>query len=144
MGADATWPLQQGLVKHLEQDLSLKKHFNNTLKILDQHECACEGRAAGAGFPQVILGDNFAKAWSSATFEGQEHELTLHLWTNDGGSPASKQIAGIIIDRLHNADFPVSGHALVDLQFASSETRYREDLGRFHCCLQFKALTVSD
>jgi len=142
MGADATWPLQQGLVKYLEQDLSLKKHLGKTPKIFDQQEIAKE--SAKAGCPRVVLGDNFSKAWSSATFEGQEHDLTLHLWTNEGGSRASKEIAGVIIDRLHNADFPVAGHALVDLQFASSETRYHEDLGRFHCRLQFKALTVSD
>ena len=146
MGVDATWPLQQGLLKYLEQDLSLKKHLGKNVKIFDQNEIPGKNSQSSdkAGFPKVILGDNFSKAWSSATFEGQEHDLTLHLWTNEGGSPASKKIAGVIIDRLHNADFPVPGHALVDLQFASSETRYREDLGRFHCRLQFKALTVSD
>jgi len=102
MGADATWPLQQGLVKYLEQDLSLKKHLGKTPKIFDQQEIAKE--SAKAGCPRVVLGDNFSKAWSSATFEGQEHDLTLHLWTNEGGSRASKEIAGVIIDRLHNAD----------------------------------------
>lgn len=137
MSADATWPLQKGLLEHLKSDLSLKKHLSDPARIYDQQE-------KGEGYPKLTLGDSLAKAWSSATFDGQEHEITLHLWTSEGGSRASKEVAGLVIDRLHNADFPVPGHALVDLQFASSETRYKEEQGLFHCRLAFKALTVSD
>ena len=87
---------------------------------------------------------NDARAWSSATFDGQEHELAFDLWTSGGGSAESKEIAGAIIDRLHNADFPVTGHALVDLQFSNSETRYLQEKGVFQCHLRFRALTVND
>ena len=137
MSADATWPLQKGLLGHLRSDLSVKKHLGKTMRIYDQQE-------RGEGYPYLALGDSHTKAWSSATFDGQEHDITLHLWISDGGSAASKEIAGAVIDRLHNADFPIPGHALVDMQFASSETRYQEDRGLFHCRLTFKALTVSD
>ncbi|HXV73159.1 MAG TPA: DUF3168 domain-containing protein, partial [Sphingomonadales bacterium] len=82
--------------------------------------------------------------WSSATFDGQEHRLTFDLWTGQGGSAEAKKVAGCIIDRLHDADFPVPGHALVDLQFSSSETRYLEEEGLFLTHLVFTALTVSD
>jgi len=137
MSADATWPLQKGLFSHLRNDLSLKKHLSDPPRVFDQQEQA-------DGFPRLVWGDSFAKVWSSATFDGQEHEIILNLWTCDGGSAVSKEIAGAVIDRLHNADFPVTGHALVDMQFSSSETRYKEELGLFHCRLTFKALTVSD
>jgi len=137
MSADATWPLQTGLFSHLRSDLSLKQHLGDPPKIFDQQEQA-------EGYPRLVWGDSKAKTWSSATFDGQEHEVTMHLWTSDGGSAASKEVAGALIDRLHNADFPVTGHALVDMQFASSETRYKEERGLFHCRLTFKALTVSD
>ena len=137
MGADATWPLQQGVLKHLKAGKSLKKHLGDPPRIAD--------RNAGEGaFPRLVIGDSQARAWASATFDGQEHELCFELWTSGGGSAESKEIAGVIIDRLHNADFPVPGHALVDLQFADSETRYLEERGAFHCRLRFRALTVSD
>ena len=137
MGADATWSLQQGILQHLKSDLSLKTHFGGTSKILDQNE-------KSKGYPCLVLGNSQARAWSSATFDGQEHELAFDLWTSSGGSAESKELAGAIIDRLHNADFPVIGHALVDLQFTDSETRYLQEKGIFHCRLHFKALTVSD
>lgn len=137
MGADASLPLQQGILLHLKSCKSLKAHLGDPPRISDQTE------KTGV-YPELLLGDSFAKAWSSATFEGQEHDLRLNLWTADGGSAAAKKIAGAVIDRLHDADFPVKGHALVDLQFASSETRYLEERGLFHCHLAFKVLTVSD
>ena len=137
MSADATWPLQQGLFCHLKSDVSLKKHLGHPMRLYDQTE-------KRGGYPHLVLGDSQTKAWSSATFDGQEHDTTLHLWTNDGGSAASKEVAGAVIDRLHDADFPIAGHALVDMQFSSSETRYMEEEGRFYCRLTFKALTVSD
>ena len=137
MSADASWPLQKGILLHLKSCKSLKQHLGDHPRIFDQTE------KTGV-FPELLLGDSFAKAWSSATFEGQEHDLRLNLWTADGGSAAAKKIAGAVIDRLHDADFKVKGHALVDLQFASSETRYLEESGLFHCHLAFKALTVSD
>ncbi len=64
MGVDATWPLQQGLVKYLEQDLSLKKHLGKNVKIFDQNENAGKNthKVDKAKFPKVILGDNFSKA----------------------------------------------------------------------------------
>jgi len=137
MSADASWPLQKGILLHLKSCKLLKQHLGNPPRILEQTEKA-------RVYPKLVLGDSFAKAWSSATFEGQEHDLRLNLWTADGGSAAAKKIAGAVIDRLHDADFKVKGHALVDLQFASSETRYLEEKGLFHTHLAFKALTVSD
>lgn len=137
MGADASWPLQQGILKHLKTSKSLQDHLGKPPRIFDQTE-------KRGIYPELLMGNSKAKAWSSATFDGQEHDLTFHLWTAEEGSAGAKKIAGSIIDRLHDADFPVPGHALVDMQFSSSETRYLEDKGLFHCRLVFKALTVSD
>ena len=137
LGADATWPLQQGVLQHLKSDISLKAHLGDPPRLQDQNE-------KRKSYPCLVLGDTQARAWSSATFDGQEHDLAFDLWTSGGGSAESKEIAGAVIDRLHNADFPVAGHALVDLQFSNSETRYLPEKGVFQCRLRFKALTVSD
>lgn len=137
MGADASWPLEQGLLHHLKNCLSIKKHLGNPPRVITQGE-------KSGNFPELVMGDSTAKAWSSATFDGQEHRLTFDLWTSGGGSAEAKKVAGAVIDRLHDADFPVPGHALVDLQFASSETRYLEEEGVFLTRLAFTALTVSD
>ena len=52
--------------------------------------------------------------------------------------------ASALIDELHNSDFPIPGHALVDLQFESSLTRFVESRRLYHCTVTFKGLTVSD
>jgi Protein of unknown function (DUF3168) len=138
MTQDASLPLHRGLVAHLKQDLSLRRHLGDPPCILE--------RAPGAGetVPCLAFGDFESRAWRSAAFDGQEHDIRLELWTGEGGAEASKAAAGEIIDRLHNADFRLAGHTLVDLQFESAETRFHPDRQAWHCRLRFKALTVAD
>lgn len=70
--------------------------------------------------------------------------MVLDIWCDHNGDKHIKQIASIVIERLHNADLPIPGHALVDLQFEASETRHWQDKQLEHCRLEFSALTVSD
>lgn len=137
MGTDASWPLQQAILDRLKSSKAICTHLGMPPAILDQGE-------AGEGYPFLRLGASRAKAWHSATFDGQEHEIIMHLWNRDGGSNRSKEMAAALVDELHDADFPVPGHALVDLQFDSSETRFSEPEAAYHCQLTFKGLTVSD
>lgn len=134
---DASWPLHRAVIKQLKGDTALKALVGEKLIIRDQDQ-------ATVSYPHIKIGDSFTNAWQSATFDGQEHEFSLHLWSREGGSEKSKEIASAVINLLHNADFPIPGHALVDLQFESAETRYRKDKGAYHCLIRFKGLTVSD
>lgn len=137
MTKDATYPLHRGLVEHLKKGKEIHRHLGAPPRIYDSPA----GRDVT---PRLEFGECRARAWSSATFDGQEHDIVFNLYTGEGGAAASKEAAGAIIDRLHNADFPVPGHALVDLQFESSETRFHGQGEGAHCRLAFRALTVSD
>jgi len=94
------------------------------------------------------LGPNQTKGWRSHAFDGQEHRIRLIAYNRDGGSDMARKLVNATIGELHDADFPVPGHALVDLQFEFSETRYiqkpDEQEGVFETKMEFKALTVSD
>lgn len=158
MGADAAWPLHKAISTVLADSDELQSCLGNPPRIFD-------GFAPEAPMPYLAFGDSRSRAWQSATFDGQEHEITLHLWSPADDAEQSRQIAGVIINLLHDADLPVPGHALVDMQFESSETRYLSgsragtragteaneglsanadgDQAR-HCLLTFKGLTVSD
>lgn len=137
MGTDATWPLEVSLVKRLGESQRLKEILGEVPRITDLSRSEKEP-------PFLVIGNSKANSGHSATFDGQEHELELHLWTREGGCSGSKAAASALIDELHNADFPVQGHALVDLQFESSTTRYIASRRLYHCTLTFKGLTVSD
>ncbi len=166
MGADAAWPLHKAISTVLAESTELRGFLGNPIRLTDGG--LSDGFAPDAPMPRLAFGDSRSRAWQSATFDGQEHEITLHLWSPPGDANQSRQIAAAIINLLHDADLPVPGHALVDMQFESSETRHlagtkREsgpgdgaavagetdngataDQGACHCLLTFKGLTVSD
>lgn len=149
MGTDAAWPLHKAVMTVLAESSELQIYLGNPPRVFD-------GYVVDASMPHLAFGDNRSRAWQSATFDGQEHEITLHLWSPPDDAEQSRRIAGVIINLLHDADLPVPGHALVDMQFESSETRYLASNGcaggsegdngdqACHCLLTFKGLTVSD
>ncbi|MCG8505489.1 MAG: DUF3168 domain-containing protein [Sphingomonadales bacterium] len=137
MTTDASWPLQRSVHGALATCEALQPFLGDPPRILLR---PCKETA----FPHVTFGDSRSKTWSSATFDGQEHEMVLDIWSDQDAAADVKQIAAIVIERLHNADLPIPGHALVDLQFESSETRLWQEKRLEHCRLEFSALTVSD
>ena len=166
MGTDAAWPLHKVISTVLEESTELRGFLGNPIRLSDGG--SSDGYTPETPMPRLAFGDSRSRAWQSATFDGQEHEITLHLWSPPDDADRSRQIAGVIINLLHDADLPVPGHALVDMQFESSETRYlagtsrgngqgdgaamdgekgngaAADQGACHCLLTFKGLTVSD
>ena len=137
MLCDAALPLQRQIINQLETNADLLSLMHGEFKIGDQTD-------VGDNFPRIVLGDTRAFVWKSATFDGQEHEFQLVLWNVEGGSDMAKSIGAAIIGVLHNADFPIVGHALVDMQFEKSETRYIESIKGYQTIIHFKSLTVCD
>lgn len=158
MGTDAAWPLHKAITAVLVESKDLRGLLGDPLRLADG--CYAADCMPDVTQPCLAFGDSRARAWQSATFDGQEHEITLHLWTAPGDADQSRQIAGVIINLLHDADLPLPGHALVDMQFESSETRHLAGArpgdksangqgngagqSACHCLLTFKGLTVSD
>ena len=137
MNADASWPLQMALIKTLENSPRLKVLMGTGFRVKD----------AGSGcdiYPCLVLIRSRTRGWRSHSFDGQEHVIRFEVRNAEGGSEMARKIANAIIGELHDADFPIAGHALVDLQFEYSETRYLEASSMFETLMEFKGLTVSD
>lgn len=120
------------------------------IKLLSEVQYPC-GRLALIGpgdkrpaEPYLILSRHITTAWSSAAFDGQEHEFELKLFTKSGDADPGEKIAAAIISHLDNADFDIPGHALLDYQFESSVTRYIEATRSYSTTLYFTGLTVRD
>ncbi|GAB4577246.1 MAG: hypothetical protein Tsb008_23170 [Rhodothalassiaceae bacterium] len=134
MTTDASWPLQTAILNALRNDGEL-------VALLGGVEAIGRERRNGEE-PSLFYGDCATRAWHSATFDGQVHDIVIEVTCAAGGS--ARAIASRIIGLLHDADLPIPGHALIELEFVSSETRSFERAGLEHSRLMFHGLTVSD
>ena len=97
-----------------------------------------------AAFPYVLLGDTRLSDASGDAAPLQEHLLTLHAWSRQGGHSEAHSIAAILQQALHDAALNLVGHRLVNLRTTSADIR-REAGGRtYHALVRFRAVTETD
>ena len=68
----------------------------------------------GAAFPYVTLGE--ARVIDASADDGstQEHQLTLHAWSRQGGHKQAHVITGALLAALDDAPLHPDGHRLVE------------------------------
>lgn len=144
MTSDASLGLCRAILKALKDDNRINSLLGPTGVICKSVNVTSviENKQAR---PAIMMGPGTVRCWHSATFDGQEHALTLDVLCCDEDQ-AIRSLSSAIIERLHDADLPICGHALVSLEFECSETKpaSSEYEGQDHCRMYFKALTISD
>lgn len=135
MGADASWSLERAILSALRDSDRIRELLGETGAVISgtQHEDT----------PVIAYAAATARAWHSATFDGQDHEITLLLKTSSRDAEIGA-LAAAVTARLHDADLHIPGHALIDLQFERSETRPLDESDIASCRMLFRALTVED
>ncbi|MCB4768919.1 DUF3168 domain-containing protein [Ancylobacter sp. Lp-2] len=99
---------------------------------------------ASPDFPYVTLGEAQVLDWSTATERGEEHRLTLHVWSRQGGHGEALNLAALVQEALHDAALPLTEGRLVNLRATGAEIR-REAGGRtYRAVLRFRAVTESN
>ena len=131
MSADSSWELQQAIFTALTGDAPLMAMITGV------HDHVPQDTA----FPYVTVGGGTVRAWGAAGVDGVEATLILHAWSRSRGRKEVKQIMGEIHRIVHDADLTVTGHALVWLRFAFSETLLDMDGLTNHGFMRFRALT---
>jgi len=95
---------------------------------------------ASPAFPYVTIGEAQVTDWSTATDAGEEHRLTLHAWSRQGGHDEAHALASLIQQALHDADLELEGCRLVNLRMTTAEIR-REAGGRsYRAFIRFRAV----
>jgi hypothetical protein len=94
-----------------------------------------------ATFPYVTLGEARIADFSTGTEPGQEHQLTLHAWSRQGGHHEAHIIAGAVLQALDDAPLTLSGYRLVNLRFALADVRRESDGRTYHALVRFRAVT---
>jgi hypothetical protein len=94
-----------------------------------------------AAFPYVTIGEARVTDFSTGTEPGEEHQLTLHAWSRQGGHREAHLIAGALLQALDDAPLTLAGHQLVNLRFAIADVRRESDGRTYHALVRFRAVT---
>lgn len=93
------------------------------------------------GFPFVTLGATSERDWSTATEEGSEHLVTLHVWSRKAGRKETREIMEALRGALHDQALALGGHQLVNLRHEFSEARRDPDGETYHGIVRYRAVT---
>ncbi|HWP16025.1 MAG TPA: DUF3168 domain-containing protein [Xanthobacteraceae bacterium] len=94
-----------------------------------------------AAFPYVTLAEARVSDFSTASDAGEEHRLTLHAWSRQGGHRQAHLIAGALLQALDDAPLAPDGCHLVNLRFATADIRRESDGRTYHALVRFRAVT---
>jgi hypothetical protein len=95
----------------------------------------------GSPLPYLTIGQTTVRDWSTATEDGNEHILTLHVWSGAKGKKETSEIMGAIRNALHDQPLALTGHRLVNLRHEFSEARRAADGETIHGIARFRAVT---
>ncbi len=94
-----------------------------------------------AEFPYVTLGETRVNDYSTGNGPGEEHQLTVHAWSRQGGHAQAHAIAGALLQALDDAPLTLTGHSLVNFRFAVADVRREADGRTYHALVRFRAVT---
>ena len=94
-----------------------------------------------AAFPYVTLGETRINDYSTCDGTGEEHQLTLHAWSRQGGHREAHIIAGALLQALDDAPLTLAEHHLVNFRFAVADVRREADGRTYHALVRFRAVT---
>lgn len=96
---------------------------------------------ASVAFPYVTLGEARVSDFSAGEDPGEEHQITLHAWSRQGGHREAHIIAGTLQQALDDAPLTPEGHHLVNLRFSIADIRREADGRTYHALVRFRAVT---
>jgi len=94
-----------------------------------------------AAFPYVTLGETRIVDFSAGGEPSEEHQLTLHAWSRQGGHREAHQIAGALLQALDDAPLALTDHHLVNFRFSVADIRREADGRTYHALVRFRAVT---
>ncbi len=94
-----------------------------------------------AAFPYVTMGEARIADFSAGSEPVEEHQLTLHAWSRQGGHKEAHVIAGALLQALDDAPLTLAGHQLVNFRFSVADVRREADGRTYHALVRFRAVT---
>jgi hypothetical protein len=92
-------------------------------------------------YPFVTLGETTSRDNGTGTEDGEEHILSLHVWSQAAGRSEAQPIMSVVRSVLHDARIAVAGQSLVNLRHEFSDVRHEADGFTIHGLMRFRAAT---
>jgi Protein of unknown function (DUF3168) len=128
-----TWSLQQSIFAALGADAALTALLGAG-RVFDDVPQATP-------LPYVTFGHASARDRSTASEDGTEHIVTLHVWSAAGGKKQTHEVLGALSAALHDRPLTLVGHSLINLRHEHSEIRRDPDGETVHGIARFRAVT---
>jgi hypothetical protein len=133
MDDTASWALQKALFSALTSDGVLLSLLGGA-KIFDDVP-------QETTLPYVTFGQTSSRDWSTGTEEGEEHVMTLHVWSEAAGRREVNAILGEVKRVIAGTSMPLAGHRLVNLRLEFAESRREPDGETYHGLARYRAVT---
>lgn len=133
MAEFASWALQRGIYQALAGSSDLTARLGGA-RIYDD-------APQSAAYPFITLGQSVIRDWSTGTEDGDEHDLTLHVWSRGGGKKEVLEIMEAVKGVLHDQPLTLQDHFLINVRHEFSEARLDPDGDTFHGIVRYRAVT---
>ena len=94
-----------------------------------------------AAFPYITFGQSTLRDASTSVAAGDEHLLTLHVWSRAHGRTQTQAIIDLLRVALHDQPLALVDHHLVNLRHEYSDCRRDPDGETIHGTLRLRAVT---
>jgi hypothetical protein len=129
----ASWALQQAIFATLCASDEIKDVVGDPPRVFDTPP-------RGTAFPYIVIGDDTESDWSTATEDGSEHAIVIHVWSRADGRKEAKLVADAVRDTLDGAELSVTGQALIDIRYLETSYTRESDGETIHAVLRFRAV----
>ena len=133
MALSSSWDLQQSVYNFLINDATITNMLGG--------QSVYDDVPQRAGFPYITFGQSTVRDWSTGTEPGNEHMLSLHIWSKAAGKKQTYEIIDAICTGLHDNSLQLVDHHLVNFRCEFSEARRTVDGEKFHGIVRYRAVT---
>ena len=92
-------------------------------------------------FPYITFGQSTLRDASTSTDAGDEHLITLHVWSRGRGRAETQAIIAVLRIALHDQPLSLDGHLLINLRADYADARRDPDGETLHGTLRLRAVT---
>lgn len=95
----------------------------------------------GTKTPYVTFGVTTERDWSTGAEGGNEHDISLHVWSEGQGRQELQGLIAAVRTPLHDRDLQLIGHRLINLRHVLSEVRREADGETWRGLVRLRAAT---